>query len=173
MHSTTLSDTDNIDLILTMHPHGWSTCFIYIDGKAYELAITHIFNDPYEELIHSLISLLKGEKSSEFFWYGEPGGERIEITRLESRHDAVLVDVQGFREDWGREITSFERTVSFEIKLKALLIIFYMQLKKIFLLLKERNYAKNRRSDFPFQKFIEFEKLVMCFLDREFKDQRI
>ncbi|QNE40020.1 hypothetical protein F1C16_10845 [Hymenobacter sp. NBH84] len=169
MNSTTLSDTDDIDLILTMNPHGWSTCFIYVKGKPYELAITHIFNDPYEDLIQSLISLLHSEKNTEFFWYGEPGGERITITRLESCHDAVLVDVQGFREEWGRKITSFERTVSFEIKLKSLLAIFYMQLKKIFILLKGKSYAKNRHSDFPFQKFIEFEKLVISFLAREFK----
>lgn len=165
MNSATLADTDDINLALMMNPHGWSTCFIYVRGKSYVLTITHVFNDPYEVFIHSLISLMNGQKSTEFFWYDEPGGEKIEITRLDSHHDAVLVDIHGFYDGFGEAPEDFERTVSFEIKLKSLLTISYMQLKKTFQLLKERSYAKDRGSKFPFQKFAEFEKAVAAFLD--------
>jgi hypothetical protein len=72
--------------------------------------------------------------------------------------------MQSFGGDFDEVDKDFERTVSFEIKLKALLIISYMQLKKTFLLLKDRSYAKDRGSDFPFHKFAEFEKDIITFL---------
>jgi hypothetical protein len=73
MNSTTLANTDDIDLVLTLNPHGWSTCFIYVDGRSYELTITHVFNDPYEDFIQSLMGLMNGQTSTEFFGMANQG----------------------------------------------------------------------------------------------------
>ncbi|QDA60123.1 hypothetical protein [Hymenobacter jejuensis] len=159
-----LDSIDDIDFVLRLHSEGWSTCIIYIENKSYELIITHVFGDPYYNFMHSLMGLINGLQSANFFWYNEPGGARIEITKLKAGKDIVLVNIQSFKEAFGNEIKVYEENICFEIKLKSLLILSYMQLKKIFLLLKERDFAQHRSDGFPFRKFVEFEKAVKDFV---------
>jgi hypothetical protein len=104
---------------------------------------------------------MSGQKSVSFFWYSEPGGNHIEIARIHSDKHKALVRIQGFSESFGHEINTFEELVSFEISINIFLTIAYLQLKKTFLLLKERDFAKERGNKFPFAKFLEFEKLIL------------
>ncbi len=122
--------TDDIDFMLTLNPHGWSTCLVFVQGKVYELYITHVFGDPYYDFIHALELLMTGQNSVSFFWYDEPGGNQIEIVRLSSEKHKAFVRIQGFSESFGDEIKNLEELISFEININSLLIIAYLQLKK-------------------------------------------
>ena len=53
---------DDIDFFYFLGNHGWSTCFIYVAGKVYELGPTHIFENPIEVLLDSMIELLEGAR---------------------------------------------------------------------------------------------------------------
>ncbi|WP_400191743.1 hypothetical protein [Hymenobacter sp. B81] len=163
--STTYAETDDIDLFLTMHPNGWSTCGICVHRKLYIIRITYVLGDPYYDFMHALMRLINGQQDTSFIWYDEPGGEKITLTKRKTDPEMVWVDVQRFNEGEEKEITDFKPTVSFEIKLRALIIVAYLQLKKTALLLADRNFARVRGSGFPFQKFNEFEKSVGAFTE--------
>ena len=62
-----MEQQDDIDILLTLNPHGWSTCSFFIREKTVEFTITHIFGDPYSDLIKALSDLIKGEESASFF----------------------------------------------------------------------------------------------------------
>ncbi|KXX66878.1 hypothetical protein [Flammeovirga sp. SJP92] len=162
-----MKNTDDIDFLLTLHPHGWSTCWIYINDKKVELTISHIFTDPYYDFMKSLSQLMDKQKETTFFWYGEPGGERIIIKRIQDRQHMIHVKVDGFYEPYGEKIKDFETTIEFEIKEKQLIILAYYQLKKISFLLKEESFSKNREKDFPFKDFVKFEDKVKGYFELE------
>lgn len=167
-----LEKTDDIDLFLTLHPNRWSSCWIYVNGKNFELAITHVFGNPYSDFISALSRLIDGHKEVSFFWYREPGGERIEIKRIKDQH-MINITVDRFYESFGEEIKDFEKTVDFEIKQKAFLCIAYLQLKKIELLLKDKTYAKERGREFPFTEFKKFELKAKEYLELQSKSTPI
>ncbi|GAL87359.1 hypothetical protein MYP_4589 [Sporocytophaga myxococcoides] len=126
-----MQNTDDIDLILTMNPHGWSTCWIFIGGNSYEVTITHVFGDPYYDFIKALSNLIEGQESASFFWSGEPGGEKFELRRIKERKHMLHVEVLGFKETYGEKIKEFTPAVEFEIPLKRFVIIAYLQLKNL------------------------------------------
>lgn len=160
-----MKKTDDIDIFLTLHPHGWSTCWIYVNDKKVELTITHIFGDPYYDFMKSLSQLMDNRKEITFFWYGEPGGEKIFIRRIQDRQHMVNVRIDGFYETYGEEVKGFEKTIEFEIREKQLITIAYYQLKKIDTLLKEKSFASDRVGDFPFRGFVLFENKVKDYLE--------
>lgn len=153
-----MKPSDQIDFLITLDSHGWSTCWIIADGKPIELTITHAFyRDPYVDLIDALLQLIKGESIVRFFWYGEPGGERIEIERNPEQKHLLKVRIDGFYESFDEEIKDFEPTIHFEMKERQLLVQFYLQLKKIDELLQDNSFAKDRKNDFPAEHFKSFE----------------
>lgn len=162
-----MKKTDDVDLFLTLHPHGWSTCWIYLEDKKVELTITHVFGYPYFDFMRSLSQLMDKEKETTFYWYGEPGGERLEIKRITDRQDMLNVKIDGFYECYGEQIKDFEETIEFEIKEKSLIIMAYFQLKKINTLLKDKSFAATRESDFPFRGFTQFENKVKIYLEQK------
>lgn len=159
-----IQETDDIDLILTLHPHGWSTCCIFIHGDRFELTISHVFGNPYLDFINALTKLIKGNNAASIFWYREPGGERIEIKKLKERTNVVRIKISSFKESYGHEIKEYDETVEFEIQLKCFIILSYIQLKKTHLLLKDKNYSTSRRNDFPGVDFIKFEEIVKEYI---------
>ena len=160
-----MKKTDDIDLFLTLHPHGWSTCWIYVNDKKVELTVTHVFGDPYYDFMQSLSQLMDNQKETTFFWYGEPGGEKIEMKRIQDRQHMINVKIDGFYETYGEEIKDFEKTIEFEIREKQLITVAYYQLKKNETLLKEKSFASDRGGDFPFRDFILFENKVKNYLE--------
>lgn len=156
--------TNEIDFLLILEPHGWSTCWIFAEGKPIELTITHIFNDPYDELISALCRLMKGENLVTLFWYAEPGGERIEIERLKDKKKMLNIRFDGFHECFGDEVKDVEPTIHFEMTERQFLITAYYQLKKTEQLLADVSFAKSRNGDFPFQRFKIFEAEVRNYL---------
>ncbi|MGV3611324.1 MAG: hypothetical protein ACO1N0_10270 [Fluviicola sp.] len=161
-----MNRTIEIDFLLTLDGHGWSTCWIVIpDKQPIELTITHAFyRDPYVDLMDALSRLIKGESLVSFFWYGEPGGERIEIERNPEQHHLLNVRIDGFYESFADEITDFAPTIHFEMKKSQFIVQFYFQLKKIETLLREPSFAKERAGDFAPERFKEFELEVKNYL---------
>ena len=75
--------------------HVWSTCWINTRDKTYEIGITHIFHeDPIEECMKVLNGIMKGEKMTEFKWYGEPGGDKIQINETPTQKHMVNVIIE-------------------------------------------------------------------------------
>ncbi|RDC61448.1 hypothetical protein [Adhaeribacter pallidiroseus] len=159
-----MEDDYDIDILLTLNPHGWSTCWIIKERKNFELVISHVFGDPYFDLIQALTGLINNKEEVTFFWYREPGGEKIEISRIKERRHEVRVLISGFQESFEEAIKDFKPTVEFQIKLKQLIIIMYFQLRKTFVLLKDKEYSKNRPNSFPFEEYMKFEKLASEYL---------
>lgn len=159
-----MNRNDKIDFLLKLEPHRWSSCWIVADNKPVELCITHIFDDPYTDLMDALVRVIKGERLVTFFWYDEPGGERIEMERDPVQKNLLKVRIDGFYESFGDEIQDFEPTIHFEMKESQFLLQFYFQLKKIETLLKEPSFAKDRQGQFPFQRFRTFESEVKNYL---------
>lgn len=146
--------------------HGWSTCRIIANSQIYEITITHIFlEDPIEECLTSLMGIMRGEKEREFFWYGEPGGERIRIIEIPTKKNMVRFIVEGFSESYGKEIQDFERNIEFEVDKKQLIRMLYFEFKKTSELLKDVHYEENRKGNFPFQRFREFERLATEYIE--------
>jgi hypothetical protein len=152
--------TDEIDYIYTLRQHGWSTCILYIDGQKYEIIITHVFGDPIYDFISGLIGLLEGKDEVSFIWYGEPGGNAWHIKRNRQEKHKAIFTIDEFGESYGEEIKEMDRVVEFEMKIQQFVLIGYYQMKKLFVLLKEKSYASNRQSEFPFELFKKLETFV-------------
>ncbi|MFD2521040.1 hypothetical protein [Emticicia soli] len=159
-----MSQSDDIDLMLTLNPDGWSTCILLINGRIIETFITHVFGDPYYDLIRAIIDLLKGQETVTLFWFSEPGGEKIEITRHKTQQHKVNVTINGFSESWSKSPKELHLIVAFEIQFKQLISLFYFQLKKTSLLMQEKDFAK-ARDYFPYKDFYELESLIKEYLN--------
>ncbi|MDH4473665.1 MAG: hypothetical protein QE487_13730 [Fluviicola sp.] len=159
-----MEQSNDIDLLLTLNPNGWSTFFLFVKDKTINFSITHVFGDPYSDLIQALSSLIKGEKKVSFYWYAEPGGHRIELQKIMTSQHKVIFSISEFQESFSDEPKEFELKIEFELKLKQLTTLFYLQLHKTYVLLRDSEFAKNRMNDFPFREFHQFEKLASYFL---------
>lgn len=115
--------------------------------------------------MNCLIRMINGQKISEFKWYGEPVGERITIEEIATEKNTVEFTIDQFTTDFGEVVDDFDENLKFSISKKLLATMFYYEFKKISELLKDKNYNKNRNSDFPFQSFKEFEKKVLEYLN--------
>ena len=160
-----MEQTDDIDIILTLNQHRWSTCSFFIREKTLECTITHVFGDPYVDLINALSALVSGQNNVCFFWYGEPGGNRISIDRIATQQHKVIVTIDDFGESFPEEPKSFDLQLKFEVKLKQLITLFYFQLQKTHSLLQDKQYARDRGNDFPFQIFHQFDRLAKPFIN--------
>lgn len=160
-----MTETDDIDLLLTLNPHGWSSCFLFVRDNTFELIITHSFSNPYLDLIQVLTNLIYGHNNATLFWYGEPGGHRIEINKIMTEQHKVMVSITQFDENFYKEQKQYSLMITFDIKLKQLITILYLQLKKTHFLLRDKQFSENRIHDFPFQEFHKFEKTAKQFLD--------
>lgn len=152
--------TDEVDLLLILNRHGWSTCWFMVGAESFGLNITHVFSDPYEDLMDAVSQLLRGQMSASFCWYDEPGGHQIEIQGLKEKQHFVQVTIGTFSESYGDAIKVTEPVFSFEISLDHLLTLIYFQLKKTAHLLSIGAFAKERNGGFPFSRFKEFEAEV-------------
>ncbi|WP_459211915.1 hypothetical protein [Aquimarina rhabdastrellae] len=159
-----MTKTNDIDFSLILHPHGWSTAWFYINGKRFEFTTTHAFGEPYFDFIKSLSQLINKQMESTFFWYSEPGGNKIEIKRIKDRQHILNVKIAEFNNSFGEQLKEFEEILEFEIKEKHLITVAYYQLKKIETLLQDKSFALYRSNNFPFQDFMLFENKVTTYL---------
>jgi hypothetical protein len=162
-----MEKTDDIDLMLVLNPHGWATCYFSIKSEITELPVTLIFGDPFSDLIQTLTEIIENKKESEFYLFGEPGGNRIKISKIMTQQNKVNIVIEEFEESFGKEIKNYETKISFEIKIKHLLILFYNQLEKIEMLMEDKEYSDKRKNDFPNEQFHKFKRKFTEFNDRK------
>ncbi len=148
----------------------WSSCWIYVNEKLYEITITHIYaENPIEEFLNALIGIMNGERERKLNLYGEPGGDQIILREKLTQKDLLDFRIIGFSEEYGQEIKNLEATTAkieleFEIKKVQLIRIFYYEFKKISELMKDKAYQAKRIDDFPFRKFREFENIALDYI---------
>lgn len=160
-----MEERDDIDFILTLNGHGWSSFYLFTKDSNIKVSITHIFTNPYAELMQALSGLVIGNNSATFTWYDEPGGQKWDIQRIVTAQHKVVVTITEFSELFSGKPQSFKPIFTFEMKLKQLLTIFYLQLQKTFYLLQDKEFAATRKDDFPIHDFGIFDKLVRPFLN--------
>lgn len=157
----------NINITYVLDEHGWSSCFFNLDGKIHEISITHIYHkDPIEDCINSLVDVIQGKSITSFLWYGEPGGYRLKFEEMAFQKHKLKVSIEYFAEDFDEEEKTFEKEFDFEIEKEVLITMFYYEFKKIFKLLENKNYAKNRASEFPIEAFKKFQVACQEYLNK-------
>ena len=159
-----------VNISFFLDEHGWSSCRISSGKQSYEFSITHAFPEgPIKACIDSLISIMQGEKECRFNWYSEPGGDQVLIQEIPTEKHKVFFRVFSFHEDYGEKINNQElfgkeADLEFEIKKIQLIRMFYFGFKKIYELLKDRQFASNREYCFPDKIFLEFEMVAKEYI---------
>ena len=157
-----MKPTKDLDLLLTLHPHGWSTCWLWIEEKSYQLVISHVFGEPWEEWMQALARLIKGQQETSCYWYGEPVGHKW---NFQLQQQEVEINLEQFQEAHWEEPEELEELVSFQLQFSSFLTLAYYQLKKTAQLLKDPAFAAHRNGDFPFAYFKQWEQEVLAYLE--------
>jgi hypothetical protein len=155
-------DRDDIDILYSLQPHGWSTCILYIGDITHSIdSISHVFGDPMYDLVSATISIIKGASEVEFIWWHEPGGTQWKIDRDRERQHHIRILVTEFPSSYGESIKNKTTVVEFEIKISHFSTLVYYQMKKISVLLKEQSFEKNHSGEFPYAEFYKLESLFL------------
>ncbi|MEJ2612751.1 MAG: hypothetical protein P8179_22500 [Candidatus Thiodiazotropha sp.] len=117
---------------------------------------THIFENPIEVLLNSMIELLEGADETEFAWHNEPGEYKWAIKRNQERKHKIIISITECT-----QINTFEKpkleTLKFEVKLKLFSICILRQMEKIRDLMSENSFKENRVGEFPHNTFEEYK----------------
>ena len=70
-----------LDLVFWNTGAGWSEAELRIGERTERLSMTHVFNDPNEEIARATVELLDGSKASRFHWLEEPGTKEFFFQR--------------------------------------------------------------------------------------------
>ncbi|MCO7188527.1 MULTISPECIES: hypothetical protein [unclassified Pseudoalteromonas] len=153
-----MTHPDDIDFFYFLENHGWSTCVVFINGKMYEMGPTHIFENPIEILLSSMIDLLNGADSVDFQWQDEPGEYNWSIRRNPEQKHKVQISITGCT-----QVNTFKdpkiEDLSFEVKLKLFSICVLRQMEKIRDMMQEKSFNENREGDFPYELFKKYKQL--------------
>ncbi|WP_118975199.1 hypothetical protein [Taibaiella koreensis] len=153
------NSSENVDLLLRIDPHGWSSCTFLQKGHIVTLSASFLFGDPFEILITALSQLDSGSPEASFDWYDEPGGYRFTFRKLTS-NERISLQIDRFDESYGYNPQPRDRILEATLPLSYWIVLYYLQLKKLACLLQDRTYAQNRQV-FPFKLFRSFEALVL------------
>jgi len=157
---------DDIDFVYVLQNHGWSNCYINIEGAIYQMGPTHVFDNPIEVLLDAFICLLKGENEVSFKWHDEPGEYIWTVTRNKEQRHKILVSISHcFYMNSPNELNPDAIQLEFEVKQRLFCICILRQMQKIQDLMTEPSFNENRRGQFPNRTFKEFEELY----DRTYK----
>lgn len=148
---------DNIDFLLILNKHGWSTFLLNLNGAIHEISISSVLSEPLYDVTKLLLSLLDNEDEVTMHLFDEPGWSIFRISRDKTQRHILLVEI-GISAD--RDGCQYEKMVDFRIKQKQFLIILFYQLKKIFHLLSEKSFAKDREGEFPYDYYKELVKRI-------------
>lgn len=147
---------DDIDFFYFLENQGWSTCLIFVEGKVFEMGPTHIFENPIEVLLTSMIDMLEGANESGFTWHDEPGEYKWLMKRNPEQKHKISVSSTGCT-----QINAFEKpkieTLNFEVKLKLFSICILRQMEKIRDLMTEKSFKEKREGEFPYNTFKEYK----------------
>ena len=154
---------DSIDILLMLEK-GFTILKIFINTQLINILITHAFHNPYEELMKALRGIINGQKETECFLYDEPGGVKMEFHK--SENNKIRVKINRLEDEYYSRKEAKENKIiaDFIINEYEFLIKVYFQLKKIFYLLKNKDYSKDRGGRFPFDEYNNFEKTLKKYI---------
>ncbi|MEM8637632.1 MAG: hypothetical protein AAGG51_02260 [Cyanobacteria bacterium P01_G01_bin.54] len=148
---------DEIDFYYVLEPHGWSTCYINIEGSIFEMGPTHVFFNPIELLLDAFTSILKGGNRAEFKWDDEPGEYRWTIVRNKEQKHKINVSITNCLQLNSKDNELKLITLEFEVKIKLFCICILKQMEKIQELMTDSSFKKYRVGEFPYVNFKEFK----------------
>lgn len=152
------SSLDTVDLCLSLHANGRSSCTWVINEIHHTSQISHGIGEPYAAFIHALEQLIEGQPHVIFQWYNGPGAEQFSLRK----EDDWLRVEQQYVSDANHPLPTRytiepRETLRFTTTERTFLTIGYLQLKKTALLMKDRQFAEGRYRDFPLREFFDFE----------------
>jgi len=151
-----MNASDDIDFFYILENHGWSTCYLSVEGQLYQLGPTHVFENPIEVLLDSLVSILEGANEVSFKWHDEPGEYNWLITRNPEQRHKVKISVTNCMHV-GSSPPEFG-TVDFEVKLKLFCVCVLRQMDKIRDLMSENSFKEHKEGEFPYPSFERFHQ---------------
>ncbi len=112
---------------------------------------------------------MKGDKSTSFIWHGEPGGNLVIFNEMTNLDKDIYIKVIDIEVDYGQELNFKELTkgraeIEFQINKIQLVRMLYYEFKKIFELMKGKDFSLTRKDEFPFKEFDEFEKITLKYI---------
>jgi len=146
-----LYESDQIDLLYVLRPHGWSELLLYVGGEVQQICVSHVFSSPTGDLIRLAHQLLTRRKSMALLLWDEPGGHSLTFEQVADQHHLYLVRLSSFPEDWPSERRTESLILEFCVKADHFLKLIYAELSKVLTLLEDKTYRKYR--DFPYQEF--------------------
>ena len=148
----------DIDFYFTLDNHGWSVCYINIEGSIYSMHLTHVFDNPIDVLLEGFISILSGENRVEFKWHDEPGEYVWNTDRIDDqRHKVRISIIDCFHINSPEELQPKLQTLEFGVKIRLFCICILKQMEKIRDLMTEKSFSEYRRNQFPHKTFNEFK----------------
>jgi hypothetical protein len=154
---------NDIDILYVLGTNRSSTCILYIDGCIHQFFISHILGDPIRDLIEATICILRGIPVAEFIWWAEPGGYRWRLKRNLDRHHRVIIRITEsaiYPQQSNEEETIL---VEFEIDTIQFSTLIYYQMKKLAILLKDKNFEHHRAGCFPYPEFRKLASAIDLF----------
>lgn len=141
---------DDIDFSIQLHKHGWTTFAFWQKSKCYDITISSVLSSPVYDFTNMLLSLLNKENNIAISWFLEPGWSIFKISRNMKMQHLIRIEIG---ESIDQEGNGYEKMLEFEIKQKQFIIVGFFQLKKIFNLLQDTHFLKNRENNFPFEAY--------------------
>ena len=167
-----VNNDDSVDFLLMLEKYGLSIFKIFVNGQLIDIEISPIFNCAYFELIEALLKIVNEQKETECFLYDEPTrvGIKMGFSKIGSKNNRIHIKINSFEELYetfisikqhSKEPKESKLMVEFTMGKNELLIKMYFQLKKIFCLLKDKEYSKDRGKYFPFEEYKRFENKML------------
>lgn len=154
----------DFDLSYILGEHGWSDFYIYFNEEWFRIIISHSFSDPVTDLIQSCLNILDQKSKFYFTWYSEPASYRLHFEIPSGQQDFLKITFNEYEEEFGDVPEKIVHTKTYFTKANYYLNMVYLQLYKNYLLLKDKNFSKNRSSGFNFEDFKKLKKKMDTLL---------
>ncbi|SEW51088.1 hypothetical protein SAMN04488122_4121 [Chitinophaga arvensicola] len=148
---------DDIDFLLMLHKHGWTTFLVNLNGTIHQVGASSVLSSPFHDITNMLLSLLNNENEIIIKWFDEPGWNVIHVTRDKTERHILSVEIGSCLDQSGN---GYEKVADFKIKLKQLLVTMFYQLKKNYHLLTEKSFAKGRENEFAYERYRQLVKKI-------------
>lgn len=143
-------ESDHIQIRFELGRHGWSTLLIGTNAEPHQIQITHIFDDPVEELIRFAESLNNKNYPARAVFRDEPGTHLIEVRPHENSLPILTLSQSNrYSVENGSKM---QRIATFPVVPRFVSTQIVADLKRIAHLLGDKEFQKNR-SSFPWQAY--------------------
>ncbi|MGV3532018.1 MAG: hypothetical protein ACO1QR_06580 [Chthoniobacteraceae bacterium] len=135
--------TDEVDLQLQRHQHGWSSARLWVNGAPHDYDLTHIWGDPLAALIAGAIRISSTSREVAVDLYDEPGRHQWVCTPVQAQLNLVTFVVATYPDRESNHIEPIKR-VSFTTEYRYWKTLVYSEAAKIQRLLTFSTYRAER-----------------------------